>query len=185
MRLLGSRINARSLDDRAGCAVLLYALERISDEARRANGAVWFVFSVEEETGLLGAEALAARTAPARVYAVDSLVTSDSPLEPTRIANLRLGDGAALRAIDNSGITSRAEIARVARLAAERGIPLQMGVTAGGNDGSKFVPHGSINIPLSFPLRYSHTAAEVADLEDIDALARLTAELAREELAGR
>ncbi len=182
-RLLGSRINARSLDDRAGCAVLLHALGQLADAARRAQSAVWFAFSVEEETGLLGAEDLAARTRFERVYAIDSLVTSDSPLEPTRIANLKLGEGAAVRAIDNSGIAPRAEVERVAALARDEKIPLQVGVTAGGNDGSKFVPHGAVNVPLSFPLRYSHTAAEVADLGDIDALARLVAALARQELS--
>lgn len=181
-RLLGHRINARSLDDRAGCAALLLALRRVSEASD--GQPVWVVFSASEEIGLVGAEAIAKAASPDRVYAVDSLVTSDSPLEPKRLGLLRLGDGAALRAMDNSGISPRAEVQRVAKLARGAGIPLQIGVTAGGNDGSKFVQYGARNIPLSFPLRSSHTSAETADLRDLQALTDLIELLLREELGG-
>jgi putative aminopeptidase FrvX len=181
-RLLNGRISGRSLDDRAGCAVLLSALDRL--KPRQNAGPVWFVFTVEEEIGLFGAESIALRTNPVRVYAVDSLVTSDSPLEPTRLGNLKLGEGVALRAIDNSGVSPRAEVERVLALARAKGIPARAGVTAGGNDGSKFAQAGAANIPLAFPLRYSHTAAETADLRDLKALADLVTVLAEQELSG-
>ena len=38
---------------------------------------------------------------------------------------------------------------------------------------------GSVNVPLAWPLRYSHTQAETADLRDLEALARIITELAR------
>jgi putative aminopeptidase FrvX len=182
-RLLGDRVAGRSLDDRAGCAVLLTALARLP--AGKARNPVWFVFTVEEEIGLYGAEAVAARTEPRRVYAVDSLVTSDSPLEPKRVGYVKLGQGAALRAVDSSGLSPRSEVERVLALAREKGIPARASVTAGGNDGSKFARAGAVNVPLAFPLRYSHTAAETADLRDLRALADLVTELAEQELAGR
>ncbi len=180
VRLLGERITGRSLDDRAGCAVLLSVLGRV--RPRKSERAVWFVFTVEEEIGLYGADAVASRTSPQRVYAVDSLVTSDSPLEPTRLGHVELGGGAALRAVDNSGLSPRSEVERVLALARAKGIPARAGVTAGGNDGSKFARAGAVNIPLAFPLRYSHTAAETADLRDLKALADLMTALAEQEL---
>jgi putative aminopeptidase FrvX len=183
LRLLNDRISGRSLDDRAGCAVLLSALARL--KLSKQDNPVWFVFTVEEETGLWGAEALALASSPRRVYAVDSLVTSDSPLEPTRLGNLKLGEGAALRTIDNSGLTPRSEVERVLALARSKGIPARAGVTAGGNDGSKFAQAGAVNIPLAFPLRYSHTAAETADLRDLRALIDLVTALAQDELTAR
>jgi len=186
-RLLGSRITARALDDRVGCAVLLKALRSIdANEAKILNRgrAVWVVFSVEEEIGLVGAEALAATHAPRRVYPVDSFVTSDSPLEDPTVAYAPLGSGFVIRAIDSSGISNREEVERVALLARSNGIPIQYGVTSGGNDGSRFVRYGSANIPLSWPLRYAHTATEVSDLRDIEALAKMVSVLIREE-AGR
>ena len=182
-RLLGDRITGRSLDDRAGCAVLLAALNRV--KARSGGSPVWFVFTVEEEIGLFGAEAIAMAESPRRVYAVDSLVTSDSPLEPTRLGHVKLGGGAALRAVDSSGLSARSEVERVLAVARERGIPARAGVTAGGNDGSKFPQAGAVNVPLAFPLRYSHTAAETADLRDLRALVDLVAALAEVELAGK
>jgi putative aminopeptidase FrvX len=113
---------------------------------------------------------------------VDSLVTSDSPLEPSRIGRLKLGRGAALRALDSSGMTSRIEVERVLALARSEGIPVQVGVTAGGNDGARFPRVGAANVPLSFPLRYSHSSAETADLGDIRALISLIEALTLDEL---
>lgn len=186
-RLLGSRITGRALDDRAGCAVLLRALCSVAADVPKINEgrAVWVVFSVEEEIGLVGAEKMAEAAAARRVYPIDSFVSSDSPLEDPASAYSTLGDGFVIRAIDSSGISNRAEVERVAALARSRAIPVQYGVTSGGNDGSRFVPYGSISVPLSWPLRYSHTAAEVSDLRDIEALTEIVTALMREELAGR
>jgi len=58
-------------------------------------------------------------------------------------------------------------------------IPIQYGVTAGGNDGSAFVRYGAIDIPLGWPLRYSHSPAEVVDTRDVDALARIVTVIAK------
>ena len=183
-RLLGSRVSARSLDDRLGCAVLLEALRRLARRSRGAAGSVWFAFSVEEEIGMAGAAHLAAAARPARVYPLDTFVTSDTPLEDRRIAYARLGAGPVLRALDNSGLTPRAEVRRVAAAARRNGIPLQTGVTAGGNDGSQFTAFGAVNVPIGFPLRYAHTPVETADLRDAEAAVDLVVALAREELEG-
>ncbi len=185
-RLLGTRISGRSLDDRVGCAVLIASLGELSAQAvplRESGAPVWLVFSVEEEIGLLGAAFVAGRTAPPAVYAIDSFVTSDSPLEDRRTAYAALGAGFVIRAIDESGIVPRQAVARVTELATRRRIPVQAGVTAGGNDGSRFVTQGAVNIPLSWPLRYAHTASEVADLRDIEALVRITTALIEQELS--
>ena len=49
----------------------------------------------------------------------------------------------------------------------------------GGNDGSAFVPYGSVDIALGWPLRYSHSPAEVIDTRDVDSLARIVAAIAK------
>ncbi len=184
-QLLSNRVSGRSLDDRLGCAALLEGMRRLAGPVRRATGAVEFVFTVEEETGLQGARHYAKTAVPARVYAIDTFVTSQSPLEVRTLAYARLGEGAVMRAIDESGMTSRPEVARVAELAKRHGIPLQFGVTAGGNDGSVFMSLETVNIPLGFPLRYAHTAVETADLRDAAAVADLIEVLALEGLRRR
>jgi putative aminopeptidase FrvX len=53
------------------------------------------------------------------------------------------------------------------------GIPLQVGTTQGSTDGGAISPWRPFNIGLSWPGRYSHGPAEILDLRDVDALARL------------
>jgi putative aminopeptidase len=177
-RLAGSRYTARSIDDRLGTAALVLALDQIVP-ARLTNKVI-FVWSVREETGLDGARAAAAELGPSvkRVHAVDTFVSADSPLETERFAVAPIGAGAVLRALDNSSVTPPEEIDRVARIARAAGIPLQIGTTNGGNDGSAFTRQGAVDVPISWPLRYSHSPAEVIDLRDLRSLARLVAALA-------
>ena len=61
-------------------------------------------------------------------------------------------------------------------IAKARRIPLQVGTTNGGNDGSELARWGAVDVP--WPLRYSHSPAEVIDLRDVAALARLVGALA-------
>jgi putative aminopeptidase len=177
-RLASLRFTARAIDDRAGCTALLMALRQI-DPARLTHKVI-FVWSVREEVGLEGAAAAAAEFGPTvrRVHAIDTFVSSDSPLESPRFALAPLGDGAALRSLDNSSVTPPDEVARALRLAHAARVPVQFGTTNGGNDGSVFVPWGAIDVAVGWPLRYSHSPAEVVDLRDIDALGRMVATLA-------
>ncbi|MGQ0715528.1 MAG: M20/M25/M40 family metallo-hydrolase [Gemmatimonadaceae bacterium] len=178
-RLGRSRFTARSIDDRAGTTALVLALSRI--DRTRLPRKVIFLWSTREETGLSGAAAAAATFGPTirRVYAVDTFVSADSPLESSRFAVAPVGRGAVLRALDNSSATPPAEVDRVVQIARRTGIPVQVGTTNGGNDGSAFSRYGAIDIPIAWPLRYSHSPAELIDLGDVHALARLVAALAR------
>ncbi len=140
-----------------------------------------FAFSVREETGLFGAAALAATwgSSVRRVHAIDTFVSSDAPLESDRFADSPLGAGAVVRALDNSSATPPAEVDRVVALARAARIPIQVGTTNGGNDGSEFVRYGAVDVPIGWPLRYSHSPAEVIDLRDVVSLARIIERLAR------
>ena len=178
-RLGATRFTARSIDDRAGSAALVLALSGLN--RARLPRKVIFVWSVREETALAGAAAAAATfgTSVTRVHAVDTFVSADSPLESGRFAVAPIGRGAVVRALDNSSVAPRQEIDRVVRIAQQQRIPLQVGTTNGGNDGSVFTRYGVVDIPISWPLRYSHSPAELIDLADVHALGRLVAALAR------
>ena len=180
--LLGTRANARSFDDRVGCAALLEAVRALGRDLPGRD--VTFIWSTEEEVGLKGAAAAAERMAkqgrtPDFVFAIDTFVSSDSPLESKRFADAEIGKGFVIRAVDNSNITPREYVDRVVKLAHESGIPAQYGVTGGGNDGAVFTGYGSVNIPLGWPLRYSHSPGEVIDTRDLDALSKIVTVLAR------
>jgi len=178
LRLGRHRVTAPSLDDRAGAAVLLLALRRI--DPSRLRHRVTFAWTTREETGFLGAAALAHGAGRyARVYPVDACPTSDSPRESRRTAAIPLGRGAVLPVTAPGAI-----LARMRELGRRRGIALQIAAIPGGNDGIPFQATdagGAIVAPLGWPCRYLHTPAEVADLRDLEALADLIAALAGDE----
>jgi putative aminopeptidase len=69
----------------------------------------------------------------------------------------------------------------VQRAAADARIPLQIGLTQGGTDGTPFTFWGAPNQGLSWPGRYSHSPAELLDLRDVEMLVRLVAALATQQ----
>jgi len=180
--LVGTRANARSFDDRVGCAALIAAVNALGPSLPGRD--VTFVWSTEEEVGLKGAAAFAEQAAnegrtPDFVFAIDTFVSSDSPLESKRFADAEVGKGFVVRAVDNSNIVPVEYVDRVVSLAKETGIPAQYGVTGGGNDGSVFLRYGSVDVALGWPLRYSHSPGEVIDTKDLEALGKIVAVLAK------
>jgi len=180
--LLARRATARSFDDRVGCSAAIAAIWALGPDLPGRD--VTFIFSTGEELGLLGAGAAAKKMAadgraPDVVFAIDTFVSSDSPLESKRFADTEIGHGFVVRAVDNSAIAPREYADRVMKLAKANNIPVQLGITGGGNDGSVFLPYGTIDIGLGWPLRYSHSPGEVIDTRDIDSLAHILAVLAK------
>jgi putative aminopeptidase FrvX len=180
VRLAGTRATGRSFDDRVGDAAFILALRHLG--RTKLHHTVVFIFSTREEIGLEGAKAAAAAlgTSTARVHAVDTFVSADSPLEPTNFAAAPLGRGAVARALDNSSVTPLAQLDTLLRVARTRGIALQYGTTNGGNDGSMFVPYGVVDVAMGWPLRYSHSPAEVIDLKDLVSLGDLVRAVAED-----
>jgi putative aminopeptidase FrvX len=172
-RLGPTRFTARALDDRSGTTALILALKRINPNLLKRK--VIFAWSVREETGLEGAKTLAKKYANqvSQVYSIDTFVSSDSPLESSRFAFAPLGKGAVIRGLDNASVSTPADINRITSVARKFSIPLQIGATNGGADGSEFVRYGVPHAGLSWPGRYSHSPVEVLDLRDLQALSDL------------
>jgi putative aminopeptidase FrvX len=171
VRLSGTRATGRSFDDRVGSTAQLIALRHLDRAALKHQ--VIFIWSVREEIGLEGAAAAAASlgTTPRRVHAIDTFVSADAPLELPNFAVAPIGRGAVARALDNSSITPPAYVDSLVQVARARGVALQIGTTNGGNDGSEFTPYGVVDVAIGWPLRYSHSPAEVIDLKDVVSLA--------------
>jgi putative aminopeptidase FrvX len=105
--LLGARASGRSFDDRVGDAALISATWALAAPLKDRD--VTFVWSTGEELGLVGAGALARRLAtqgrePDYVFAVDTFVSADSPLESSRFGDAQIGKGFVIRALDDSNI---------------------------------------------------------------------------------
>jgi putative aminopeptidase FrvX len=181
-RLFGTRASARSFDDRVGCAALVAAAWALGPNFKERDGT--FLWSTGEELNLVGALAAAKQMAaenraPDYFFALDTFVSADSPLESKRFADAPLGKGFVVRAVDNSNITSRELVDRVVELARSSRMAVQYGVTGGGNAGAAFLRYGSIDVPLAWPLRYSHSPGEVIDTRDLQVLTRIVVVLER------
>ncbi|HET9106834.1 MAG TPA: M20/M25/M40 family metallo-hydrolase [Steroidobacteraceae bacterium] len=185
--LLGSHFEIRSIDDRAGDTALIEAVRALGpDFARQHPGRqLTFLWATREELGLEGAAAYAARVAklgrePDVVFAVDMFVSSQSPLETGRYGDQPLGDGFVVRAVDLSHVDSPADVARVLALARAHHIPVQYGVTGGGNDSAVYTRYGTNAIALGWPTKYSHSPAEQSDTKDVYGLGRICTVLAKD-----
>jgi putative aminopeptidase FrvX len=65
------------------------------------------------------------------------------------------------------------------QVARANGLPLQIGTTRGSTDAVPFIALGAVGSGLSWPGRYSHSPAEVLDLNDLNTLTRLIVALAK------
>ena len=166
-RMGAFRYSSRSLDDRVGTTSLLFALNQIDPEALKSK--VIFTWTVREEGGLRGAAAMAERlgSRTRRVYSIDTFVSSDTPLESPHFAFVPLGSGPVLRSIENASMATPYEFDRNRGIAEAAGVEAQIGLTQGSTDGTTFTIYGAPNAGLSWPGRYSHSPAEIADLRDV------------------
>lgn len=183
--LLGSLVAVRSLDDRVGDTALVEGVRALGpDFAHKYPGRrVTFVWTTGEEVGLDGAKAYAARSAKQGhladvVFAIDTFVSSDSPLETQRFGDAVLGQGFVVRAVDDSNIDPPAYVAHVIKVARDHNIPVQYGATGGGNDGAVYTPYGTVDVALGWPMVYSHSPVETASTNDVAGLSRMVILLA-------
>ena len=167
---LGNRLVAKSMDDRAGCAVLVEVLRQLAD----APHDVYAVFTTQEEVGTRGALVSAFGIEPELGLAIDVTLTGDVPeARPMAVA---LGGGPAIKVMDR-GVLAHAGIKRWMMDGAERlGVPYQLEVLeVGGTDAGAIqmsragVPAGAVSIPA----RHVHTPSEMVDLNDLQGAVKL------------
>lgn len=180
--LAGGRIAGTSVDDRAGCAVLLELGRVLRDRTDRPT--LHLVFSVQEEFNLRGAVVAAQMLAPDIALQLDIMLCSDTPEMATR-GDMRLGGGPGMslysfhgRGTLNGVIPHPALVALMEQTAAATGLPLQRAATVGVLTDLSYVQtlgQGVASLDLGYPMRYSHSALECCDPADLEALVQLLA----------
>jgi putative aminopeptidase FrvX len=180
---LGSgRVMGTAVDDRAGCAVLL-ALARIL-QGRRSGPTVHLVFSVQEEFNLRGAQVAAQALAPDIAFQIDIMLATDTP-DMAGLGEMRLGGGPGMslysfhgRGTLNGVLPHPALVALLEETAAVLGIPLQRSAQVGVLTDLSYVQlvgRGVAALDVGFPMRYAHSAREMCDIADLEALTGLLA----------
>ena len=166
----------KALDDRAGCYILIEAMKKL----RKNKNDLYFVFTVQEEVGIRGAKTAAYAINPDYAAAIDVTDTGDTPEAPKMAVKLR--KGAAIKVMDRS-VLCDVDVREAMIAAAKKAkIPYQMEVlNIGGTDaGAIHLTRAGVKTgAISLPLRYMHSPAETASIDDLKACVNLVIETAQ------
>lgn len=168
-----TRVAGKSFDDRAGCAILVKALEELG--AEDFDGEFVGIFTVQEEVGLRGARVAGQQLNGDVAIALDTTAVSDTP-EAMMDHTLALGAGTGIKVMDFSLIANKKVREHLVKLANEHGINYQLEIFPGiGTDaGELSLAHSGIPAGvLSIPSRNAHTSNEIIDLNDLEATKEL------------
>jgi endoglucanase len=169
---MGERLVAKSLDDRAGVAVAIETMRRVE----RNPNEVYFVFTVQEETGVRGATVSAYGVDPEVGLALDVTPTGDTPNSIRR--EIALGSGPAIKVKDYLMLSDPKVVAWMERSAQKAKIPTQREVLTGGSTDARAIQITRTGVPtggLVIPCRYVHSPSEMIDIRDVEnAVALLT-----------
>lgn len=169
---------SRALDNRIGTWVAAETLRLIRQDKRKLKCAVYAASCVQEEIGLRGSHMTTMQVKPDIGLVVDVGHATDSPaIDPRKHGYAKLGGGPI---ISIGGPTLPEVNAEIEKLAKAKKIPLQRNATPGpsGTDTDMVfkVSGGVACALLSLPIRYMHTTVEMADLRDLERIAKLFAE---------
>lgn len=183
--LAGRRAISPSLDDRAGCALLVRLLQELREVTEVPNELA-VAFSVQEEVGRRGARPAAFGLEPALAVAVDVTPAGDTPESERR--TVALGKGPAVKVMDAGHIAHPGVRELLLEVAAAQGLPCQREVLEGGTTDASVVQVALEGVPsgaVSLPCRYVHSSAEMVDLDDLENAYRLLRALVLTPLGGR
>lgn len=179
-RELGEKsVKAKALDDRAGCAIMLKLLE----EKLELDFDTYFVFTVQEETGLRGAAVAAHKIQPDAALVLEATTCSDVPGVKEKDYSTVLGGGAVLSFMDRTTMYDKELVRLLANVAEKNGICYQFKrTTAGGNDSGAIHTAGAgvKTAVISIPARYIHSPSSVIAKSDYFAAFSLAESFLRE-----
>ena len=169
----GNLVRSKAIDDRFGCLVMTELL----------NGALnndsYFVFTLGEELGGVGAVAAVREIRPGIAVIFESTTASDLPCNEGAARVCSLGGGAVVPFMDGGTLYDRALYRHIREEAAANGIKTQTkSRVAGGTDAASIQrsADGVRVCAVSLACRYIHTAscvAAVSDMKECLALAGL------------
>ncbi len=161
---LGTRLVAKSMDDRISVAVMIETLRRLENSPHE----IYFVFTTQEEVGVRGAGTAAYGIDPELGIAVDVTGCGDTPKGMKMV--IGLGKGPAIKVKDAGMIADPRVVRWMADTAEKAGLPYQFEILEGGSTDARAIQLTRAGVPvgcLSIPCRYIHTPSEMVDLDDV------------------
>lgn len=164
-------VKAKALDDRVGCAILM---ELMKEEY---ESDIYFVFSVQEEVGLRGAQVAAHNIKPDLAIVIDGTTCSDIYGSKPHNQVTKSGGGAVMTAVDRAAISDKEYFDFVTEIAAKNNIKLQIKrTTAGGTDAGAIQRSNSgvKTAVFAVPCKYIHSPVSIMNNSDFEAVYALT-----------
>jgi len=154
----------RGLDDRVGCALNLLLLEYFCQDLPKNT--ITLVWTIQEETGLRGAQAFSAHNSFDEVYILDTISAGNHPWGNFHQSPARTGGGPVIRLADRRGVSSLKLRNFVKGIAEKNKIKVQEIATGGTTDAAATFEAGLNSIPLCIPVKYTHSQVEMMSIED-------------------
>lgn len=179
VRMGNDFVTGKALDNRAGVAMMVSALERLKDRPVKAT--IMAVGTVQEEVGLKGARTSAFGLEPDVAIATDVTIPGDHPGVGKHECHVCTGKGPSITIMDAGGrgvIAPRLVVKWLRESADMETIPYQLMVGDGGNTDATAISISRAGIPcsvISCPTRYIHSPVEVLSLRDLENGAALIA----------
>lgn len=172
-RLTDQRIRGKALDDRLGCFTLIKLAELLETETVDAD--ITLAFVVQEESMIFEAAPIVQRVDPDIVIGVDGTLPFDTPDIKEQQSEISLGNGPCIKLMDairgkSAYLPNWALTQEIIRFMDHKGLPYQREIVIGLSTALSMVPFmnkGIRTASLSLPIRYHHSAVEVADVNDL------------------
>lgn len=170
-----TRCFGKCVDNRAGVVSVLEIAERLQNEQVAAECV--FVIVVEEEVGLRGAEVAARRVQPDVVLAIDTVPSGGTPDLRADELPWEIGRGPLLKVRETKGLSTHGPLRNLIReTAREHDLPHQLIVDTAGITDATSAQQASGDVAamvLGLARRYSHSAVEMFDLQDVETLIQI------------
>lgn len=179
-KLLGNQISSSVLDDRAGVASIILALEQL----KNVDAKITVMFSSQEEVGTRGA-----KVGPFQKNVDEAIVVDVSFGYTPMCKKSDCGDLGKGPMIGFSPILDRDISNQMVNVAKKYDIPYQIEVMGGGRTGTNadvitVSEYGIKTALLSIPEKYMHSPIEVVDITDVENVANLIVSYVKEKAGG-
>jgi len=161
---LGRRLVSKSMDDRAGVAVLIETMRALKSSPHDN----YFVFTAQEELGTRGATTAAFEVDPDIGIAVDVTPAGDTP--GSIKMEMKLGCGPCIKIRDTLMLADSRVVHWMISAAEKARIPYQREVLLVGSTDARAIQLTRAGVAvggLSIPIRYTHSSSEMVDYDDL------------------
>lgn len=173
---------SQCLDDRIGCMILIEVIKKNIE----TENDMYYVFTVQEEVGCIGAKIASYEVNPDLFIALDVACTGDE-LRGIKTA-MKLGAGAGVKVKDAFLMVNYDVVKYLTALCENNNIKYQLEVSeTGGTDATtaQEVRSGVKSGSITIPTRNIHSVNEMIAKEDIHNCIKLVTELEKNKLGGR